>query len=104
MKYQLKQKDGTLAWIFDNGTILEDLFFDNEQSAKDLHFKTFGGLVPSNVTENTERFFFFYRNQPVFENACKESEIEDSIRYWLGKSPGIYKDDIEKIISVPDNA
>lgn len=43
--------------------------------------------------------WFIYSDHPAYAVQCNKDNVEDSIRYWVGKSPGMY--DIQKILVVP---
>src|SRR5437899_12978798 len=40
----------------------------------------------------------FYKNHPAFRFRCNSKGLKDAIRYWMGKSPGMYRNEVEKII------
>lgn len=51
-----------------------------------------------------QRIYFIYRNHPPFTTTCEsEEDAESNIRYWLGKSPGIYANEIKEILVIPNN-
>lgn len=46
--------------------------------------------------------YFLYRDHPVERRDCFfDDNIEQTIRYWLGKSPGIH--DLDEILVIPDD-
>jgi hypothetical protein len=53
------------------------------------------------------RFWIFYQDRRsaseslAFENICDASQVDSEISYWLGKSPGMYRDEITRILSAP---
>lgn len=45
--------------------------------------------------------WFIYSDHPAYAVQCNNESVEDSIRYWVKKSPGMY--DIQKILVVPED-
>lgn len=52
---------------------------------------------------NRTTFIIIYRNREPFFNSTDDN-VEGAIRYWLHKSPGMYRDDIDQIISFPTSS
>lgn len=48
--------------------------------------------------------YFIYEREAAKRFSCKNTvkNIEGEIRYWLGKSPGMYRDQLTEIIVLPD--
>jgi hypothetical protein len=46
--------------------------------------------------------YFIYQEEPAARRETTVKTAKEDIRYWLGKSPGIYQ--IEEILVVPDTA
>jgi predicted oxidoreductase (fatty acid repression mutant protein) len=49
--------------------------------------------------------YFIYELEAARSFSCKNTveDIEGEIRYWLGKSPGMFKDQLREIVVVPDD-
>ena len=47
--------------------------------------------------------YFIYQSEPARSFTCENTvkDIEGEIRYWMGKSPGMYE--VEKIIVIPQD-
>jgi hypothetical protein len=75
-------------------------------------------MTPGKQNEATPRFackrllaipnmqatiYFIYQSEPARSFTCENTvkDIEGEIRYWMGKSPGMYE--VEKIIVIPQD-
>ena len=50
--------------------------------------------------------YFIYRGEPARSFECDNTKdsIESTVRYWLGKSPGMFMDQLDLILAVPEGA
>jgi len=46
--------------------------------------------------------YFIYSGQPAAVRETTTEKAEQDIRYWLGKSPGIYRDELVDILVIPE--
>jgi hypothetical protein len=58
--------------------------------------------MPNPIPGQSATILFLYGGERYKACGGNMGNIEGDIRYWLGKSPGMYADELERIVVIPD--